>query len=115
MAPASRTESMLHVSTIATGLLGMHNFAPLVVFDAETSGALMAALLIHDITYPATSLSNPALPIDHPMDLFIAKAVHGGGWRAAYTSDSVSTAVYVSGKLAPKPDDPTIDRSKRGC
>ena len=52
MAPASRTESMRHVKTVAVGLEGQKHFPPLVPFDADVASALMTALLLTDVFGP---------------------------------------------------------------
>ena len=52
VAPASRTESMRHVKTVAVGLEGQKHFPPLVPFDADVASALMTALLLTDVFGP---------------------------------------------------------------
>jgi len=120
MAPPSRTDSVVHVASIATALNGYHYFAPNVVFNAETVSPMMALLLLFDLseaTKQHASSSHPEVALAHPMALFTAKAVHGGAWRCAYSANSCGTAAYVLGYTRPFPNDPTAPppEAGRGC
>jgi len=52
-------------------------------FNPETTNALMAALWIHALRNPS-SVANPETPLDHPLELIMSGANHGGLWRVAY-------------------------------
>lgn len=43
----------------------------------------MAALWIHDLRN-ATSVANPEVKLNHPLELMMQGANHGGLWRVAY-------------------------------
>lgn len=96
MAPASKTDSVMHVKTVAQAMNGMEAFEPLTAFEADTAAALMAYLLIYDLGCP-TSPANPATKLDHPMMLFSSLGVHGGMWRCPWTMNSLGKASYVMG------------------
>ena len=68
------------------------------VFEPETSNALMAALLIHDLRNPAAA-ANPSTDLVHPLDLFVDQAAHGGLWRLPYEPRSVLTLAALEGML----------------
>ena len=57
---------------------------------ARIATIVMAALLVHDVR-----LAAPAP--EHPDDLFVAQAAHGGLWRSAYTPRSVLGLAAVTG------------------
>ena len=106
VAPASRTESMRHVKTVAVGLEGQKHFPPLVPFDADVASALMTALLLTDVFGPGEAEAEAEAEAEggggggrHPMDVFSTKAVHGGTWRCAWSVDSIARAAYVAGVL----------------
>merc|ERR1711977_67835 len=92
---------------MATALNGMPHFRPNVVFHASTTGALMTSMLLYDLTTPE-SPANADVPLDHPFELFMSKAIHGGAWRMAYEPDSYGKGAYAMGYLRPSPEDPTI-------
>ena len=97
-APPGRTLSMLHSDVMAAALDGMQAFRPLVVLQQDTCAAFMTVLLLHDLVEPACA-ANPGTTLEHPWDQFTHNAFHGGGWRCAFTSDSIGFASYVLGKL----------------
>ena len=86
VAPPTRTASVHKNPAMAqrqrlTGRLGME------AFDADTSQALGAAILVHDLRNPA-SPANPAMPMTHPHEAFMFAANPGGRWRAPFTPAS---------------------------
>jgi hypothetical protein len=97
-APAARTENMVSHASIAAALEGMQCFEPLVSFDPETASGLMCALLLWDLSAPA-SKANPANKDAHPFELLVENACHGGMWGAAYTTDSIGTYSFLAGKF----------------
>jgi hypothetical protein len=68
------------------------------IFPAETTRALMAALLVHDLRNPA-ALARPQNSIDHPYDLFAHGALHGGIWRLPYEPRSILPLALVRGSI----------------
>ncbi len=52
-------------------------------FSPETTNAIMAALWIHDLRNES-SVANPETVLDHPLELMMEGANHGGLWRVAY-------------------------------
>ena len=76
-------------------------------FKQETTNAVMAAMLMHDLLNPA-SPKNPAnrkkFGITNSLQLFQTQAVHGGLWRSGYTLDSLgypAAIVYFIGLAMP--------------
>lgn len=95
IAPATRTESVIKNKALAAAYAGAGRFG-VEVFEPATSTTLMAALLVHDLRNP-DSAANPSVPLDHPLDLFIEGANHGGLWRLAYAPRSVLGVAAVLG------------------
>jgi hypothetical protein len=89
VAPATRTRSVTKNRLLAAAYAGAGRFG-VEVFAPETSRALMAALLVHDLRVQAPPPANPD-------DLFVASAAHGGLWRVAYSPRSVLGLAAVAG------------------
>ncbi len=87
VAPSTRTRSVMKNRALAAAYGGADRFG-LEIFAPETSNAIMAALLVHDLRNPAAA-GNPATPLKHPLDLFIQGAAHGGLWRSQYAARSI--------------------------
>ncbi|MDQ3957410.1 MAG: hypothetical protein M3273_03715 [Actinomycetota bacterium] len=87
VAPATRTRSVVKNRVLALAYRGAGAFG-VEVFEPATSRALMAALLVHDLRNPAAP-ANPETHLDHPFDLFVDAAAHGGLWTLAYAPRSV--------------------------
>ena len=82
IAPSTTTVSvtknpLLKAAFNGASLFDVEAFAP------ETTNALMAALWVHDLKNP-TSVANPETQIEHPLELIMEGANHGGLWRVAY-------------------------------
>ena len=106
VAPSTATISVIHNKTFAWAYGGMPYFK-YEVFKQETTNAVMAAMLMHDILNAETP-KNPAnkakFGIDNSLELFRTQAVHGGLWRSPYKVDSlgeVSALIYFSGLAFP--------------
>lgn len=95
IAPATRTQSVVKNKILAAAYAGAGRFG-VEVFEPATSTTLMAALLVHDLRNP-NSAANPSVALDHPLDLFIEGANHGGLWRVAYAPRSVLGLAAVLG------------------
>lgn len=86
VAPSTTTASVVKNPALAAGFAGADPFG-IEVFEPETTNALMAALWVHDLR-AAQSKANPAHPLQHPFELFIDQACHGGLWRSPYLARS---------------------------
>lgn len=95
IAPATRTVSVVKNRALAAAYAGAGRFG-VEVFEPATSTTLMAALLVHDLRNPDAA-ANPRTHLDHPLDLFIQGANHGGLWRVAYSPRSVLGIAAVLG------------------
>lgn len=95
VAPSTRTRSVVKNRALAAAYAGAGRFG-LEIFEPATSNAIMAALLVHDLRNPQSS-ANPAVPIAHPMQLFVDSACHGGLWRSEYAARSVLGFAAVAG------------------
>ena len=92
VAPATRTASVTKNRILAAAYNGAHRFG-IEIFAPETSRALMAALLVHDLRNDVLSNSSST----HPYGMFAAGAVHGGLWRSAYEPRSVLPLAVIGG------------------
>ncbi|PJI30073.1 hypothetical protein [Acinetobacter pseudolwoffii] len=82
IAPSTTTYSvtknpLLKAAFNGASLFDVEAFAP------ETTNAIMAALWIHDLRNPE-SVANPEVKLNHPLELMMHGANHGGLWRVAY-------------------------------
>jgi hypothetical protein len=100
IAPATRTVSVVKNRALAAAYAGAGRFG-VEVFEPATSTTLMAALLVHDLRNPDAA-ANPRTHLDHPLDLFIQGANHGGLWRVAYAPRSVLGIAAVLGMFEPR-------------
>jgi hypothetical protein len=106
VAPSTATISVIHNKTFAWGYGGMPYFG-YEIFKQDTTNAVMAAILLHDVFNPR-SPKNPAnrkeAGVATALELFRTQAVHGGLWRAPYTVDSlgaVSVLIYFASLARP--------------
>jgi hypothetical protein len=95
VAPATRTKSVVKNRVLAAAYAGAGPFG-VTVFEPETSRALMAALLVHDIRNP-NGVAQPDTSLDHPYDLFTSGAAHGGLWRMRYAPRSALPLAVLLG------------------
>jgi hypothetical protein len=82
VAPSTTTSSVVKNAALSAGFAGADTFG-IEVFEPETTNALIAALWVRDLRDPS-SAANPNLVLDHPLELFMDNASHGGLWRSAY-------------------------------
>ncbi|MDQ3953632.1 MAG: hypothetical protein M3279_11835 [Actinomycetota bacterium] len=87
VAPATRTRSVVKNKVLAAAYRGAPAFR-VEVFEPPASRALMAALLVHDLRAPSAA-ARPETSLDHPYDLFVEGAAHGGLWSMPYAPRSV--------------------------
>lgn len=95
VAPATRTRSVTKNRLLASAYAGAHRFG-VEVFDPATANTLMAAALVHDLCHDG-GVADPAVTLDHPLDLFAETAAHGGLWRIPYAPRSVLPIAAVAG------------------
>ena len=106
VAPSTATLSVIHNKTFAWAYGGMPYFK-YEIFKQETTNAVMAAMLMHDILDdegPKNGKNRVQFKIDNTLELFSTQAVHGGLWRSPYKVDSlgeVSALIYFGGIAAP--------------
>ena len=86
VAPSTKTLSVVRSRVLAAAHAGGRYFG-IEGFEPDTSNALMAALLVHDLRHEGAA-ANPAVSLDHPAELFMQGALHGGLWRAAFSPRS---------------------------
>jgi hypothetical protein len=82
IAPSTTTTSVIKNPALAAGFAGADSFG-IEVFEPETTNALMAALWVRDLRDPSAA-ANPQTMLNHPFELFMDNACHGGLWRSAY-------------------------------
>ena len=87
VAPATKTRSVVKNRILKSAYAGAGPFG-VEIFQPETSRALMAALLVHDIRNPGAAAS-PATELNHPYELFAQGAAHGGLWRLPHEPRTV--------------------------
>jgi hypothetical protein len=105
IAPSTTTHSVTKNPLLKAAFNGAELF-DVEAFSPETTNAIMAALWIHDLRNPE-SVANPELKLDHPLELMMEGANHGGLWRVAYLARTALpfAAVYgfATDKLPIKP------------
>ena len=99
VAPSTRTASVTKNRMLAAAYRGAGSFG-VEIFEPETSRAVMAALLVHDLRNPQAS-AHPGVDLGHPLRLFSEAAVHGGLWRLPWEARSVLPLALLLG--APRP------------
>lgn len=106
IAPSTSTASVIKNPALAAGFAGAGAFG-LEVFEPATTNAIMAALWVHDLRCDEAA-ANPARGLDHPFELFMDNACHGGLWTAAYRARSAlplaAALGWIRGKLGIEPD-----------
>jgi hypothetical protein len=97
VAPATNTRSVVKNRMLAAAYLGAPSFG-VEIFDPATSRAVMAALLAHDIRNPKAT-ANPTTQLEHPFDVFVENAIHGGIWQLPYEPRSVLPLALLLGMV----------------
>lgn len=95
VAPSTATHSVVKNPLLAAGFRGARSFG-VEIFEPATTNALMAALWVHDLRNPE-ALSNPQVPLWHPLELIMQGANHGGMWRLPYVPRSVLPLAALAG------------------
>lgn len=97
IAPSTTTRSVVSNPALAAGFAGADLFN-VEVFAPETTNALMAALWVHELRYDRAA-SQPETPLDHPYELFMDNAIHGGLWSVPYLPRTVLPFAAAAGFL----------------
>jgi len=95
LAPATRTRSVVKNRVLAAAYAGAPRFG-IEIFQSATSAVLMATLLVHDLRNPKAT-AHPEVTLDHPYDLFIDDAAHGGLLRMAHEPRSILPLAVLLG------------------
>lgn len=82
IAPSTTTHSVVKNPILKAAFSGADLFK-VETFNPETTNAIMAALWIHDLNNPE-SATNPDKKLDHPLELIMENANHGGLWHVPY-------------------------------
>lgn len=82
IAPSTTTHSVTKNPLLKAAFQGAKLF-DVEAFEPQTTNALMAALWIHDLRNPQ-SVAQPQVKLQHPLELMMKGANHGGLWHVAY-------------------------------
>ncbi|WP_109440488.1 hypothetical protein [Acinetobacter haemolyticus] len=82
IAPSTTTHSVVKNPILKAAFSGADLFQ-VETFSPETTNAIMAALWVHDLNNPE-SATNPEKVLDHPLELIMENANHGGLWHVPY-------------------------------
>lgn len=112
IAPSTTTRSvtknpLLKAAFNGAGLFDVEAFSP------ETTNAIMAALWIHDLRNPK-SVSHPDTPMQHPLELMMEGANHGGLWRVAYLARTALPFAAIYGFATEKLAKSLINKLGKG-
>ncbi|QXW25317.1 hypothetical protein KXJ74_13490 [Acinetobacter johnsonii] len=100
IAPSTTTHSVTKNPLLKAAFNGASLF-DVEAFKPETTNAIMAALWIHDLRNPK-SAANPEVELQHPLELMMKGANHGGLWRVAYLARTALPFAAVYGFVADK-------------
>ena len=100
IAPSTTTHSVTKNPLLKAAFNGASLF-DVEAFKPETTNAIMAALWIHDLRNPK-SAANPEVELQHPLELMMKGANHGGLWRVAYLARTALPFAAVYGFAADK-------------
>lgn len=95
IAPSTTTRSVVSNPALEAGFAGADLFN-VEVFAPETTNALMAALWVHELRYDKAA-SRAGNPLDHPGELFMDNAIHGGLWSVPYLPRTVLPFAAAAG------------------
>jgi hypothetical protein len=105
IAPSTATASVVHNAQFAAAYGGMHLFKPMEVMYAETSNAVMGALLIHDIRNEQApcrgkgknnNKTDDDLEVVNGLQIFKYGGFHGGTWRCGFKMGSIGELSALS-------------------
>jgi len=98
VAPSTATLSVVSNRTFGWAYGGMPYFKPYEIFQQETTNALMASVLIYDVTNAnsgASPKNKAKYGITTPLEIFRLLSLHGGVWRSAYKVDSIGEVSVI--------------------
>ena len=95
IAPSTATASVVHNAQFAAAYGGMHLFQPMEVMYAETSNAVMGALLVHDVRNPKAP-ANGRNTLANPLMIFMNGSFHGGTWRCGHKMGTIGIPSAVA-------------------
>lgn len=95
LAPATTTRSVTSNKLFEMGYAGCAYFGAM-AFAPETTNALMAAMLLHDLSHVE---SDEDATETAPERLFSHNAIHGGFWTAGYQTRTVLLPAVVLGAM----------------
>lgn len=82
IAPSTTTRSVVKNPLLKAAFQGASLF-DVEAFEPDTTNAIMAALWVHDLCH-ADALANPNNALEHPLELIMDAANHGGLWHVGY-------------------------------
>lgn len=100
IAPSTTTYSVVKNPILKAAFAGADLFK-VETFNPETTNAIMAALWVHDLNNPE-SVANPERLLEHPLDLLMEGANHGGLWHVAYLARTALPFAAVYGWVTDK-------------
>ena len=100
IAPSTTTRSVTKNPLLKAAFDGASLF-DVEAFEPETTNAIMAALWVHDLCHPE-ALANPKNTLDHPLELMMDGANHGGLWNVAYLARTALPFAALYGFSADK-------------
>ena len=100
IAPSTTTHSVVKNPLLKAAFDGASLF-DVEAFAPETTNALMAALWVHDLRN-ADSVAQPTTELQHPLELMMSGANHGGLWRVAYLARTALPFAAVYGMALDK-------------
>ncbi|MDV2438192.1 hypothetical protein QR665_01545 [Acinetobacter gerneri] len=100
IAPSTTTHSVTKNPLLKAAFNGASLF-DVEAFKPETTNAIMAALWIHDLQNPK-SVAHPETQLDHPLELMMSGANHGGLWRVAYLARTALPFAAIYGFASDK-------------
>ncbi len=93
--PVTRTQSVIRHRAMRAAYAGAHLFN-VEVFEPETAGALLAALLVHDLRTQGGAAA-PGAVLAHPLLLLADGALHSGLWTLPYAPRSALPLAALRG------------------
>ncbi|OTG83790.1 hypothetical protein [Acinetobacter sp. ANC 4648] len=112
IAPSTTTHSVTKNPLLKAAFNGADLFN-VEAFQPETTNAIMAALWVHDLQNPV-SVANPNTPMQHPLELMMEGANHGGLWRVPYLARTALPFAAIYGFAADKlPINKSLAKLKR--
>lgn len=100
IAPSTTTHSVVKNPLLKAAFDGAQLF-DVEAFAPETTNALMAALWVHDLRH-AHSVAQPTTELQHPLELMMSGANHGGLWRVPYLARTALPLAAVYGMAKSK-------------